>query len=49
MLYHLSDICRGVRLLLHENLRTEALIDAADIDTLMLDDLIAGQVRQVEG
>lgn len=46
MLYHLSDICRGVRLLLHENLRTEALIDAADIDTLMLDDLIAGQVER---
>ncbi len=46
MLYHLSDICRSVRIALRENVRTQPLLDAGDIDTLMLDEVIEAQVEK---
>lgn len=46
MLYHLSDIRRSVRIALRENVRTQPLIDIGDIDTLMLDEVIASLVEK---
>ena len=46
MLFHLSEICREVRIALRQNAVSQPLIDIGDIDTLMLDELIASKVEE---
>lgn len=46
MLYHLSEICRDVRIALRQNAQSHPLADIGDIDTLMLDELIASKVEE---
>ena len=46
MLYHLSEICREVRIALRQNAVSQPLAGLGDIDTLMLDELIASKVEK---
>lgn len=46
MLYHLSEICREVRIALRQNAVSQPLAGIGDIDTLMLDELIASKVEK---